>query len=164
MRSPAAATRALRCQPSVMSPGMATTPSRSSTATASAWASRASTTTCQPRSLRARTSARPRPRDAPVTIPTGMPARYEQPGRSCQGQLVLGPGLDESRAYGRHRSLRAVGEAKFCEDVADVGLDRLLSDTELTGDQLVREAAADQHEHLTLARGQAVERLLAAPQ
>ena len=45
---------------------------RSAAASASASAPRASTTRSQPRSSSARASASPSPRDAPVTIPTGM--------------------------------------------------------------------------------------------
>jgi hypothetical protein len=45
---------------------------RSAVAARRARASRASVITCQPRSSRAFTSARPRPRDPPVTRATGM--------------------------------------------------------------------------------------------
>src|SRR6266542_2032063 len=113
-----------------------------------------------PRSTRAWVSARPRPREAPVTIPTGMPSRYDRIGLSCQRYLVLGPLIDEARANRKDRSLSAVVHAKLRKHVADVGLDRLLGELELLRDALVREATADQLQHLALPRRQLVERLL----
>src|SRR6476469_1602191 len=67
--SPAAATRRRRWSGSAMSPAIAVTPSRPPTARSSASPPRASTTRLQPRSDRARVRARPRPREAPVTMP-----------------------------------------------------------------------------------------------
>src|SRR5256714_3885673 len=71
MPSPAVSTRAARCRASTMSPGSETTRVSRPTARSSSSPLRASTTSRQPRPERTRTSARPSPRDAPVTIPTG---------------------------------------------------------------------------------------------
>src|SRR3954470_10295929 len=67
-------------------------------------------------------------------------------------------GLDQALAHRVERRLRAVGEPELAEDVADVGLDRLLGHAELEGDRLVGPAAGDQREHLALAGGERVER------
>src|SRR4051794_20652095 len=105
----------------------------------------------QPRSTSACVSARPRPRDAPVTIPICMAPPYEGAGRRYQTSLVLGPRVDEPGADGDDGRLRAVRDAELGEDVADVRLDRLLGDVELARDLLVGEAASDQHQHVALA-------------
>src|SRR5437868_3826610 len=67
-------------------------------------------------------------------------------------------GVDQPLADGVERRLRAVGEPELAEDVADVGLDRLLGHAELEGDRLVGPAAGDEREHLALASGQRVGR------
>src|SRR5690349_24980015 len=89
-----------------------------------------------------------------------MPPRYGDPGPSHQGQLVLGPLADQAGADCDDRRLRAVGDAELREHVPDVCLHRLLRERELAGDQLVRKAASDQHEHLALARREPVDRLV----
>src|SRR3954453_11111786 len=112
----------------------------------------------QPRSTSACVSARPRPRDAPVTIPICMAPPYEGTGRRYQTSLVLGPRVDETGADGGDGCLCAVCDAGLGEHVADVGLDRLLGDVELARDLLVRKAAPDQHQHVAFAWSQVVER------
>src|SRR3954471_620053 len=81
MASPAVSTRAARCRASTMSPGSETTRVSRPTARSSSSPLRASTTSRQPRPERTRTSARPSPRDAPVTIPTGSVTRPRQARR-----------------------------------------------------------------------------------
>src|SRR3954454_18570560 len=60
-------------------------------------------------------------------------------------------GLDQALAHRVERRLRAVGEPELAEDVADVGLDRLLRHAELEGDRLVGPAAGDEGGDLALA-------------
>src|SRR6187455_1664812 len=67
-------------------------------------------------------------------------------------------GLHQTLADGVQRRLRAVGETELAEDVADVGLDRLLGHAELEGDRLVGPAARDEGEDLALACRQRVGR------
>ena len=55
-------------------------------------------------------------------------------------------------AEGEDRGLDAVLQAQLGEDAADVGLDGLLADREVTGDLPVAETAGDQREYLTLTR------------
>src|SRR6266536_756858 len=160
MRSPAASTRRKRWSGSHTSPEIATTRSSSAVAAASGAASRASTTSRQPRSASARASARPRPRDAPVTIPFGTSPPYERPGPGRQRELVLGPWVDQPGPNGEHGGLRAVVHAELGKHVAHVRLDRLLRKVQALRDSLVRKTAPDQLEHLALARRQPVERLV----
>src|SRR5205823_10329243 len=67
--------------------------------------------------------------------------------------LVLGP--TDAVALGPERGLRAVADADPLEDVREVGLDGLLADLQAARDQLVRQARADQAQHLELAVGEA---------
>src|SRR5207245_399664 len=134
--SPAAATSALRCVGSATSPAIATTPWSSATARSSSSAPRASTTRRQPRCASTRVNARPRPRDAPVTIPMGMEPPYEPAGPSRQRPMVLGPRVDQPRPNGGDGRLCPVGDAELRQHVTDVGLDRLLGDGELACDSL----------------------------
>src|SRR5205809_5399359 len=60
-------------------------------------------------------------------------------------------GVHEPLADGVQRRLRAIGEPELAEDVADVGLDRLLGHAELEGDRLIGPAAGDEGEDLALA-------------
>src|SRR5438105_7286575 len=131
MRSPAASTSASRCRGSVTSPARAKTPGTCAHAASRASGPRASTTSRQPRSASAYASARPRPREAPVTIPTGTESPYERPGPERQRQLVLGLPAEPGRIQ---RGLRPVGAAELGEHVAHVRLDRLLGDTQLEPD------------------------------
>src|SRR4051794_19691664 len=110
----------------------------------------------QPRSTSACVSARPRPRDAPVTIPNCIAPRYDGTGRRYQTSLVLGPRIDETGADGDDGCLGAVGNPELGQHVTDVCLDGLLGDVELARDLLVRKAAADQHQHVAFARSQVV--------
>ena len=73
-----------------------------------------------------------------------------------------------SAEVGDHREhaamrLRVRAEPQLGEDLLDVGLDRALGDEQPRRDRAVGEALGDELEHLPLARGQLVERILAAP-
>src|SRR5215207_3088091 len=126
--SPAVSTSRRRWSESATSPAIAITPARPATACSSASAPRASTASCQPRSERARVSASPRPRVAPVTIPRtrarlqvqvslksngqrafslrAVPPAPHRRGRTPQRRGLLGPSLlraarpDQLRAGG----------------------------------------------------------------
>jgi hypothetical protein len=52
---------------------------------------------------------------------------------------------------GQQRGLRPVGDAELGQQMADVGLDRLLGDLELQGDALVGVAESDELQDLALA-------------
>ena len=56
--------------------------------------------------------------------------------------------------HGQQRGLGAVGHAELGEQVAHVGLDRLLRDAEFQGDPLVGVAEGDQLKDLALAAGE----------
>src|SRR4051794_23309648 len=161
MRSPAAATSAVR------GAGAGTSPARAGTLVCSASparagsrasAPRASITSRQPRAASARASASPSPREAPVRIATGAvlgmvpKLRPRAAAHHRESGLVLP--ADEPVLDRVHRRLGAVGEAELAEDVRDVGLHRALGDAELERDRLVRLAAGELGEDLELARGE----------
>src|SRR5947209_8501367 len=116
-----------------MSPATAATSvrspnSRATTSRSPIW--RASMTSDQPRSARARARARPSPLEAPVMSASGMHRPYAAAGPALQRQLVLRPFADETIPYRKERRLRAVGDAELGEQMPNVGLHRLLGDAE----------------------------------
>src|SRR5438552_3496981 len=119
--SVAAATRSARCAASATSPGMARTGpdgASCSAATRSAAGSRASMTRFQPSAASDRASSRPRPREAPVMIATGIvfllvlvhlaPAAVITQVITCD---ISGPGKNENCPRGSALELEcAVGD------------------------------------------------------
>src|SRR3954452_418225 len=65
---------------------------------------------------------------------------------------VVTAGLDQAGLVGDDDGLGPVAHGELGEEVGDVGLDGRVADDELAGDLAVRAAAADQLEHLQLAR------------
>src|SRR5947208_6486868 len=72
--------------------------------------------------------------------------------------LDLSAGLSHARVVRIDHSLDAVSEIELEQEVRDVCLHGALADDELPGDLRVRETARDEPEHLSLPRGQLVER------
>src|SRR3954447_11994870 len=165
MRSPAAATSGARgcgCATSAETAWTVVWAASSARARSSASAPRASITSVQPRAASARASARPSPREAPVTIATGAflgmgPKLRPVPRRHHRESGLVLP-ADETVLHRIDRGLRAVGEAELAEDVRDVRLDRALGDAELERDRLVRSPARELGEDLELARREGVPR------
>ena len=123
-----AASSSRRWPSSAMSPGIAATwvyEASSRQAASSASAPQASMTSDQPRSASARASARPRPRDAPVTSAFLMPRPYGV--REAESPSSIGPAghSDEPLPHRVQSGLRAVGH-ELAQHVAHVRLDRLL--------------------------------------
>jgi len=60
--------------------------------------------------------------------------------------------LNDPALYRDRNGMRPVIDMKFCENIRDVALDRLLGNEEFARDLLVRIAGGDQAEHVDLAR------------
>ena len=107
-------------------------------------------------SASARASASPRPREAPVMMAVGMPSKLR---RARSGPpSAIGPRTRTRRARapcGRRSSAACVRSVtpSLAEDVADVGLHRLLRHAELAGDHLVRAARARSGSSTSRSRG-----------
>src|SRR5688572_28877407 len=66
--------------------------------------------------------------------------------------LVSLLGLEQFHFARGHDCLQSAADAKLAQDAADVRLDRPRRDVQAPADELVRQALAEQREHVSLAR------------
>ena len=99
------------------------------------------------------------PRRQPTSCARGA-SRFAQPAQTASAVQLLA----QVGEHGEHAAVvPGVGrEAELREDARHVLLDRALGDDEPLADRLVRAALGHQLEHLALARGELVERVVAA--